>query len=138
MNKNSYLPALKGAFSMMTETLPIVIGMVFLIGLLLSWVPEGFYARMFLGNAWIDAFTGAVFGSVSAGNPVNSYIIGGELAEDGVSMVAIIAFIVSWVTVGVVQLPAEIVMLGKGFAIIRNAIAFVSAICIAIIVSYFI
>jgi len=61
-------------------------------------------------------------------------VIGGELKNQGVSMVAVLAFILSWVTVGVVQLPAESLMLGKKFAIIRNFVSFLMAILIAILV----
>jgi len=46
---------------------------------------------------------------------------------------AVTAFLVAWVTVGLVQLPAEVMMLGKKFAIIRNITAFIFAIIVAII-----
>jgi hypothetical protein len=72
-------------------------------------------------------------GSISGGNPITSYIIGGELRQQGVSMLAITAFIVSWVTVGIIQMPAEALMLGKRFAIVRNAVSFFISIVIAIL-----
>jgi hypothetical protein len=49
-------------------------------------------------------------------------------------MFAITAFIVAWVTVGVIQLPAEALMLGKRFAFVRNGISFVTALIISIII----
>jgi uncharacterized membrane protein YraQ (UPF0718 family) len=64
-------------------------------------------------------------------SPFTSYIIGGELRQEGVSMLAITAFIVVWVTVGIIQLPAEALMLGKRFAIARNAVSFFVSIVIA-------
>jgi len=48
-------------------------------------------------------------------------------------MTAITAFIISWVTVGIVQLPAESLMLGKKFAFTRNIVSFITAIIIAIL-----
>jgi hypothetical protein len=48
-------------------------------------------------------------------------------------MVAMTAFIVSWVTVGLVQLPAESLMLGRKFAFTRNIVSFITAIIIAIL-----
>jgi hypothetical protein len=48
-------------------------------------------------------------------------------------MLAITAFIVSWVTVGIIQLSAEAVMLGKRFAIVRNTVSFWTSILIAIV-----
>jgi len=57
------------------------------------------------------------------------------MLERGVSLIAVTAFIVAWVTVGVVQFPAEVAILGKRFAIARNAVAFISAIIVALITS---
>jgi len=64
---------------------------------------------------------------------LTSYIIGGELLKNGVSLVAVLAFIVSWVTVGTVQLPAESLMLGRKFALLRNGISLIMAIAIAVL-----
>ena len=74
-----------------------------------------------------------MFGSISVGHPIVSYIIGGELLEYGVSLIAVTAFVLAWVSVGIVQLPAESLMLGKRFAFSRNAFAFITAIVIAIL-----
>ena len=97
-------------------------------------VPKNLYGKIFTGNQIIDPVIGALVGSIAGGNPVTSYIIGGELRLQGISMFAITAFIVAWVTVGVIQLPAEALMLGKRFAFVRNGISFVTAIVIAIII----
>jgi len=71
-------------------------------------------------------------GSISAGNPVTSYIIGGELVKENVSLIAITSFIVAWVTVGIIQLPAEAAILGQRFACTRNALGFILSILISI------
>lgn len=115
------------------QTLPILLGVLLLIGLMTTSIPKHFYSRIFTGSKIIDPLLGAIFGSLAAGNPLTSYIIGGELREQGVSMVAMTAFILSWVTVGIVQLPAESLMLGKKFAFTRNMVSFISAIIIAIL-----
>ena len=44
---------------------------------------------------------------------------------------AVSALIVAWVTVGVVQLPAEALALGHAFALRRNLLCFLSAIAVA-------
>jgi hypothetical protein len=53
---------------------------------------------------------------------------GGELLTGGISRIAVTALIVNWVTVGLIQLPAEMLLLGRRFAIYRNALCFLSAI----------
>ncbi|RLB95341.1 MAG: hypothetical protein DRH50_04440, partial [Deltaproteobacteria bacterium] len=49
------------------------------------------------------------------------------------SLVAVTALIITWVTVGLIQLPAEIAALGTKFAILRNVVSFVLSIPIAIL-----
>jgi hypothetical protein len=73
---------------------------------------------------------------VAAGHPVASYILGGELLAEGVSLLAVTALIVSWVTVGIVQLPAEALLLGRRFAIYRNLMCFLFAIMIPFMTVY--
>jgi len=48
-------------------------------------------------------------------------------------LAATTAFILAWVTVGIVQLPAESMILGKRFAILRNILSFISAILIGLL-----
>jgi len=113
--------------------IPILLGMLLLISIIITITPwDSIRMNIFTGNPFIDSLVGALFGSVAAGNPLTSYIIGGELLRQGISLVAITAFILAWVTVGVVQFPAEVLMLGKGFAIARNIVSFVFSMVVAV------
>jgi hypothetical protein len=107
-------------------------GVLMLLALADILIPKQAYRFIFSGNWLFDPLMGAVLGSISGGNPLTSYVLGGELRQEGVSMIAIAAFIVSWVTVGIIQLPAEGLMLGKRFATVRNAVSFCTSIVIAI------
>jgi len=113
-----------------------IIGTIFLIALINAFVPKSFYAVIFTRNNWIDPWIGALVGSISAGNPAVSYIISGELLKQGISLAAVTAFLVAWVTVGIAQLPFEASLLGKKFAFWRNTLSFVFAVGIAIVISY--
>jgi uncharacterized membrane protein YraQ (UPF0718 family) len=115
------------------KSFPILAGVLMLLALANTLIPKQAYRLIFTGNELTDPLIGAVVGSISAGNPLTSYIIGGELRHEGVSMLAVTAFIVAWVTVGIIQLPAEALMLGKRFAIVRNAVSFCISIVIAIL-----
>ena len=46
------------------------------------------------------------------------------------------AFILSWMTVGIISLPAEMEILGKRFAVARNLVSFVFCIIIALLVEF--
>ena len=113
-------------------SLPIMIGVLMLINLV-NPVFQKFYPEIFSGNSWSDPFLGALFGSISFGIPVTSFVVGGEFIEQGVSLIAVTAFILAWSTVGVVMLPLEIINLGKRFAIARNLICFIFSILIAVL-----
>lgn len=110
-----------------------MLGAFMLLSLGATLIPKDLYGRVFTGNQIFDPLIAASVGSIAGGNPVTSYIIGGELRLQGISMLAITAFIVAWVTVGIVQLAAEALMLGKRFALVRNVVSFFSAIMIAIL-----
>lgn len=116
-------------------TFPVLLGAILLISLADSFISKELYASLFSGNPFIDPIIGSILGSIFAGNPSTSYILGGELADSGVSLLAVTAFLVSWVTVGVVQFPAEAILLGKRFALSRNIAAFIFSIIVAIAVS---
>ena len=125
IDRAALLQAAKSAARQFASLLPILIGVVLLIGLFNAFISEELLASIWSGSPVLDTLWGACFGSILAGNPINSYVIGGELLKYGVSLFAVTAFIITWVTVGLVQLPAEIAALGKKFALVRNAISFV-------------
>ena len=133
INRNTLVRALRSSARQFANILPILIGVVLCIGLFNTFVSKEALASVFSGNAIVDTLWGACFGSVLAGNPINSYIIGASLLNHGISLFAVTAFIITWVTVGLVQLPAEIASLGLRFALFRNAICLILAIPIAIL-----
>lgn len=133
MNLHAQKQAFHKTVQSFKRSLPMLLGVLLLLSLVSTLIPKSFYGKIFTGNQIVDPLIGAMVGSVAGGNPLTSYIIGGELRLQGISMLAVTAFIVAWVTVGVIQLPAEALMLGKRFAIIRNVISFVTAIVIAIL-----
>ena len=133
MNPGKIKGTLLGVVRNMNMSLPILTGVLLLVGLFTALVPEDRFAQAFSGNAVIDPLVGALLGSAATGNPVTSYVIGGELLNVGVSLSAVIAFILSWVTVGIVQLPAESLMLGRRFAVTRNLVSYGMAVVVAVL-----
>lgn len=136
-HKASKYALLAGAFrntiKQFVNMLPMLVGVVLLIGLFNSAVSKDSLAAIFSGNSVLDTLLGAGFGSMFAGNPVNSYVIGDELLDYDVSLYAVTAFILAWASVGLIQMPAEAVALGKRFALWRNGLALVMAVPTAIL-----
>lgn len=115
------------------KAFPMILGTVLFISLASVLIPKSFYTTIFSKNIFFDSVIGSSIGSISAGNPITSYIFGGEFLTQGVSLLAVTAFLVAWVTVGLIQLPAESAILGKRFAFLRNITAFILAIFVALI-----
>jgi len=136
MQKERIQTSLKKTVRTFVNLLPIIIGMLLLSSLVITVFPEELSTGLFGSSDVLDTLIGASVGSVAAGHPLASYLIGGELLKSGVTLLAVTAFIVSWVTVGIVQLPAEILMLGTRFAIYRNVICFFGAIMVALLTVY--
>ena len=122
--------AIRKASKAMGAAFPMIIGIIILISLFNTLIPTSSYKILFRWTIF-DPVVGALLGSVIAGNPVTSYLISGDLLKQGISLLAVTVFMVAWVTVGVIQLPAEIEFLGKKFAIIRNVSAFLLSLVVA-------
>ena len=110
---------------------PVLIGVILLIGLCEAFINKKFLLSIFSGNPLEDSIMGAFWGSILIGNPVNSYVIGDVLLKNGVSLYAVAAFLTTWVTVGFVQLPVEIEILGARFAISRLLVSVLVFIMVA-------
>lgn len=118
---------------MIAKNLPIMIGIILLIGIIEEFVTFESIAGFFTGNTFLDTFIGSFMGSIFAGNSMNSYIIARELQSVGISLFAITAFLVSWVTVGLLQAPIEAQIFGRAFAIKRNLYSAVLAVFVSIV-----
>ena len=126
--------SLKKTAKMLFRVLPNIFAVVLLSGLIMEFVPLDRLSEYLGGGFFSDGLVGAGIGSISIGNPLVSYVLGGALLEQGISLMAVTALLVSWVTVGSIQLPAEIQTFGARFALLRNGISFVFALIIAFLV----
>jgi predicted Fe-Mo cluster-binding NifX family protein len=131
-NKISIANAFRISTRQFIHLLPVLTGVILLLGLFNAVVSKSFLASIFGGNMLLDSVWGACLGGILAGNPINSYVLGEELLKNGISLFAVTALIVTWVTVGLIQLPAEAAALGKKFALLRNVFSFLLSIPIAI------
>jgi len=127
--KKVFLKSLKS----LLNALPMMFSIVFLIGLMKSFVSFESISHLFTENKFVDTAIGSLLGSFLAGNSINSYIIGKEMVVGGISLFAVTAFIISWVTVGFVQIPVEKDLLGSRFAYTRNLLSILLAIVVSLL-----
>lgn len=111
---------------------PMILAVIGLVGLFQVFISKEMLASLFTGDPVKDTIIGTVGGGIAVGQPIISYILGGELLEQGISMYAVTAFILAWVTLGVVQLPVEAGVLGVRFTVYRNILAFLSTLVVSI------
>lgn len=109
---------------------PLLLGVIGLVGLFQTFVSPQILRSLFGVSALLDTLTGTVIGGISIGQPVISYIIGGELLQEGISLYAVSAFILAWVTLGLIQLPLEASIFGKRFTAVRNLLSLLFAMLI--------
>ncbi len=129
---NSFIKELRKALSVFISMAPLLLGVIGLVGIMQTYITADMMASIFGWGVIGDTFIGAFVGAISSGNPTVSYLVGGELLEEGVSLYAVTAFILSWVTLGIIQLPAESEVFGFRFTLYRNLLALISTIVIAI------
>ncbi len=126
--KEVFNKALKGFISM----LPVLLAIILLLGIFDRYITKDILASFFISNNFIDTVTGTLMGGVLTGNPMVSYILSGELTAAGISFFAVTAFILSWVTLGVVQLPAEVEIFGFRFTFYRTLFTFITTILVSL------
>ncbi len=134
MKKHSFLQSIVKSAKGFLYITPMLLSVILLVGLFEAFITRDIMTSIFNGNPFHDTLIGTLVGGVSVGQPIVSYIIGGELRDSGVSMYAVTAFILSWVTLGIVQLPLEYKLFGKRFTVQRNLLSFIFAIIVAVLI----
>ena len=118
------------------ELIPMLFWIIVIVAMLKqAWVFENL--AKYINNNFIWVILADVFGSISVGNTINSYIIADSFWSISDYILVITAFLISWVTVGIIQIPADSYFFGKRFTITRNIISFVFAILGAYLVKIF-
>lgn len=125
--------ALMKAVKSFVAIIPMILAVILLVGLLQTYITPEMLTKLFGYSIASDVATGTLFGAISSGNPVMSYIIGKELLDHNVTLYAVTAFILSWVTLGIVQLPAEVSVFGIRFTVYKNILTLISTMLIAVV-----
>jgi len=123
--------AIQKAFLSLVSMLPMLLGVIGLIGMMQTYITPDMLSKLFGYGLLADIGTGTVMGAISSGNPAVSYIIADELLTQGVTLYAVSAFILSWVTLGIVQLPAEASVFGVRFTVYKNVLTLISTLLVA-------
>ncbi|EYE87268.1 permease [Fervidicella metallireducens AeB] len=132
-NKEKTFDSMKIARGMMINMIGEIIGILFLIGLILTFIPPE-VIKDILGksNLFISTFISAFVGSITLIPAFVAFPLVGSFVDAGASTVPAVAFLTTLTMVGIVTFPLEKHEFGLKFAVIRNVLSFVFAIIIAL------
>lgn len=137
-NKQKTFAAMKKSKSMMGNMLSDIVAIIFLIGLVLTFIPPD-TIKSVLGsaNTFVSTVISAFVGSITLIPAFVAFPLVGSLVDAGASIVPAVAFLTTLTMVGVVTFPLEKKEFGTKFTLIRNALSFGFAIIIALTMGVF-
>lgn len=132
-DKKKTVAAMKKSKRMMGNMLGQIIAIIFLIGLVLTFIPpETIKSVMGSSNTFVSTVIGAVAGSITLIPAFVGFPLVGSLVDAGASIIPAVAFLTTLTMVGVMTFPLEKKEFGTKFALTRNAMSFGFAILIAL------
>jgi len=116
---------------------PWMIGIIVIIGIMLSFIPPELIEQYLGGKMTFYQIAGAALvGTVSFIPNLVSLPLAGSLVESGASYTPIAAFLTTLTMVGFITFPLELKELGKKITIWRNILAFFFALLISFAVGF--
>lgn len=133
-DKEKTFCSMKMAKGMMKNMIGQIIGILFLIGLILTFIPPEII-KQYLGSANVvkSSIVSALIGSITLIPAFVAFPLVGSLVDMGASIVPAVAFLTTLTMVGFVTFPLEKQEFGRKFAIARNSLSFVFALIIALV-----
>ena len=134
MSKEKTFDAMKKTKSMMGGMIGEIVAIIFLIGLVLTFIPpETIKTVLGSSNTIVSTFISAAVGSITLIPAFVAFPLVGSLVDAGASIVPAVAFLTTLTMVGVVTFPLEKKEFGTKFAVTRNLFSFAFAIVIALV-----
>jgi uncharacterized membrane protein YraQ (UPF0718 family) len=133
-DKKKTFNSMKMAKGMMKNMIGQIIGILLLIGLILTFIPPDII-KEYLGksNTLLSTVIAALVGSITLIPAFAAFPLVGSFVDLGISIVSAVAFLTTLTMVGVVTFPLEKQEFGIKFAFVRNSLSFIFAIFISIV-----
>ncbi|NMB34386.1 MAG: permease [Clostridium sp.] len=132
-DKEKTFNSMKMAKGMMQNMVGQILGILLLIGLILTFIPpEAIKNVLGEANTFVSTIISAVAGSITLIPAFVAFPLVGSLVDAGASIIPAVAFLTTLTMVGLVTFPLEKREFGLKFASIRNIFSFVFAIIIAL------
>ncbi len=132
--KDKTFKAMKRSKAMMGSMMGQIVAIIFLIGLVLAFVPTETIRAVLGGDTpFRSTLLGAAIGSVTLIPAFVAFPLIGSMLAAGADIVPAVAFLTTLTMVGVVTFPLEQREFGRKFAISRNVMSFLLAMGIALV-----
>ncbi|MGL6105522.1 permease [Romboutsia sp.] len=132
-DKKRTLNSVKMSTGMMKSMIGHIIGILFLIGLLLTFIPpEMIKEYMGDSSSFLSTVMAALVGSITLIPAFVAFPLVSSLLDAGAGILPVVAFLTTLTMVGVVTFPLEKKEFGVKFALARNIFSFGFAILIAV------
>jgi uncharacterized membrane protein YraQ (UPF0718 family) len=134
VNAHKTWQGLQKGIKMLLKLLPPFITIIILVSVFLAVVPQETLVK-YLGkeSGVVGMVIAALLGSIALIPGFIAYPLGAMLLDNGVSYQVIAVFITTLMMVGILTLPIEIKYFGVRVSLLRNALSFVGALLIGLI-----
>lgn len=133
-DKRKTLDSMKMARGLMGGMIGEILGILFLIGLILTFIPpETIKDVLGNSNVYVSTTLSALVGSITLIPAFVAFPLVGSLVDAGASLVPAAAFLTTLTMVGIVTFPLEKDEFGLKFTVTRNVLSFGFAIIIALL-----
>lgn len=134
-DKKKTIDSIKMSSGLMRNMIGEIIGILFLIGLLLTFIPPD-TIKQYLGgsNMFISTVVAAFVGTITLIPAFVAFPLVGSLVNAGASIIPTVAFLTTLTMVGMVTFPLEKREFGRKFALTRNSLSFIFAVIIALLI----
>jgi uncharacterized membrane protein YraQ (UPF0718 family) len=128
------LQALKKAGTAILGILPQFLGIIVLIGLVLAVFDPATINRLIgESSGWLGVLVASLVGSITLIPGFIAFPTAAMLLKGGAGLSQIAAFVSTLMMVGIVTLPAEMGTFNRKFALLRNGLAYVFSLLVALV-----
>jgi uncharacterized membrane protein YraQ (UPF0718 family) len=131
-SKQKTVDAMKKSKMMMGSMIGEIVAIIFLIGIVLTFIPPESIKSVFGSeNTLMAVIIAALAGSITLIPAFVAFPLVGSFIDIGASIVPAVAFLTTLTMVGIVTFPLEKKAFGLKFTLMRNALSFGAALVIA-------
>jgi uncharacterized membrane protein YraQ (UPF0718 family) len=134
-SRRKTLAGVMRGLKMLWAIVPMLLGIIAGVSILLAAVPPASLARVIGGDGVLSFMIALFVGSLALIPGVVAFPLAALLRDQGASTAVLAAFITTLMMVGIFTLPLEIRYLGRRVALLRNALAFVGSVIVAVVMA---